>query len=115
MKNEYHHDLMEILAKAGSNGLQVRFIALQIYNRRTGLFCDTIDFNKLYDSIRFYLWSQSRRPSSPFMHGAAKGFYRLKPAMYQQMLLPFAEEETKKEETADSSALPLPCLFDDFE
>ena len=40
MRNEYHHDILEILSNAGPNGLQVRLIALQIYNRRTGLFCN---------------------------------------------------------------------------
>lgn len=114
MKNEYHHDLLEVLAAAGPGGLQVRLIALQIYNRRAGLFCDAIDFNRLYDSVRYYLWSQTQRPSSPFMHGPSKGSYMLKPVVHQQMQLPFDCEETKKEETVDSSALSLPCLFDDF-
>ena len=72
MRNEYHHDILEILSNAGPNGLQVRLIALQIYNRRTGLFCNAIDFNKLYASIRFYLWSQTQRPASPFMRGPSK-------------------------------------------
>lgn len=115
MKNEYHHDILEILLSVGPQGLQVRYIALQIYNRRTGLFCEPIDFNKLYDSVRFYLWSQTQRPSSPFMHGASKGTYCLKPWVGRQMHLPFTEPEQKKEETPDASDLFLPGLFDVFD
>lgn len=115
MRNEYHHDILEILSNAGPNGLQVRLIALQIYNRRTGLFCNAIDFNKLYASIRFYLWSQTQRPASPFMRGPSKGSYMLKPWVHHQMHLSFHEKEIIKEETAEQSGTFLPSLFDEFD
>lgn len=99
MKNEYHRDLVEILLPEGRKGLPVRILTRLVYNRHTGLFADGLRFENVYNTLRFYLWAQSRRPSSPFTTGQGRGFYALKADAALQLDLcfaPFSEPEEKK-------------------
>lgn len=72
MTNEYHRDIVAILLSCGQAGLPVRDIARRIYNFHYGLFESSLDFHRLHQQIRFYLWHQSRRHYSLLkeQHGA---------------------------------------------
>lgn len=105
VKHKYHRDIFEILASAGEKGMPVRLIALQVYNRNTGLFTTGICYKKIYQLTRWYLWYQSQRPSSPFIHRPERGQYTLKKDIGIQKQIDFelieekySQEEKKKEE-----------------
>lgn len=116
MKNEYHRDLVEILLPEGRKGLPLRILTRLIYNRHAGLFTDDLIFAKIYNAIRFYLWAQARRPSSPFTFGEQRGWYALKTDAALQLDLCFAPDETtdglSPEDTPAVVAEPdYPMLF----
>lgn len=99
----------------GCKGLPVGVIAKQVYNRHAGLFNTDLTYEKVYQTIRFFLWAQANRPSSPFTFGESRGWYALKPQIYEQMELQFteetndADEQYKKENT--KSFDDYPSLF----
>ena len=71
-------------------GLPVRVIARQVYNRHAGLFTPLLTFEYVYQNVRFYLWAQSRKPSSPFTKTGRWGWYALKPGAGYQMQIDFS-------------------------
>ena len=77
MKNVYHHDIIRLLIKEDRQGLRVRNIARRIYNMHADLFDSSLRYDALYAQIAAYLWTQSRRPSSPFVR-TAYGRYSIK-------------------------------------
>lgn len=103
MKNAYHRDIMEILLPRGSEGLCLKHIARQVYNRHAGLFNSGFSYRRIYQGIRFYLWHQSRQASSPFMRGDKRGWYAVKPNLGIQMDLHFEEPESLPQ------SRPEPC------
>ena len=89
MRNKYHQDIIEVLKEADGRSMPVRLIARHIYNKKVGLFAGNLSFNDIYQSVRFYLWSQSNRPSSPFLKGDKRGEYRVRREVFFQMELDF--------------------------
>lgn len=77
MKNAYHRDIMTELISRGSDGMRIYQIARCIYNRHCGLFEKEVDYESIYKSISFYLWSQSKLSRSPFVR-QGRGKYALK-------------------------------------
>lgn len=103
MKNPFYNDIYEILQKKGHKGLPVSIIARQVYNRHAGLFSSDFTFDKVYQNVRFFLWSQATKPNSPFTFGIQRGWYSLNPNVAQQMKLLFEEQEhNEQEETQDN-------------
>lgn len=99
----------------GSKGLPVGVIAKQVYNRHAGLFNTELTYEKVYRTIRFFLWAQANRPSSPFTFGEGRGWYALKPQACEQMELQFTEEagdtDGREEEKTAESLDDYPTLF----
>ncbi len=93
MKNTFYNDIYEILLGKGLEGLPVGIIARQVYNRHTGLFSKDLSYEKVYQTVRFFLWSQAVRPGSTFTFGHQRGWYCLNPNASQQMNLLFDEQE----------------------
>lgn len=114
MKNEYHRDIMEILLPEGTEGMPVRVIARLVYNRHTGLFADDLTFDKVYHCIRFYLWHQSQRPSSPFCQCPRRGWYAIKSSLGVQMDLCFEERDIPESSSppVEIPSPPIPFSFD---
>ncbi|MCM1107533.1 MAG: hypothetical protein NC388_00595 [Clostridium sp.] len=111
MKNEYHRDLVEILLPEGRKGLPLRIITRLVYNRHAGLFTDELDFGQVYKSLRFYLWAQAQRPSSPFTFGGKRGFYALKADAALQLDLCFASTPEPEAEIPPKPVPDYPTLF----
>lgn len=105
MKNPFYNDIYEILQKKGNKGLPVSIIARQVYNRHAGLFSSNLTFEKVYQNVRFFLWSQATKPNSPFTFGTQRGWYSLNPNIAQQMRLLFeeqAQQDPEKEPEYDN-------------
>lgn len=119
MKNRYHQDIIDVLKEANGQSMPVRLIARHIYNKKVGLFDNKLSFEDLYQSVRFYLWSQSNRPSSPFLRGERRGYYTVRKEIFDMLELDFTtpcSEDTEKETEASSDDGPTPqnhiFLFD---
>lgn len=98
MESPFYNDIYEILRMRGSKGLPVGVIAKQVYNRHAGLFNTDLTYEKVYSTIRFFLWAQANRAASPFTFGESRGWYALKPHLSEQMKLMFTEEDNGKDE-----------------
>lgn len=103
MRNKYHQDIIEVLKEADGRSMPVRLIARHIYNKKVGLFAGNLSFNDIYQSVRFYLWSQSNRPSSPFLKGDKRGEYRVRREVFFQMELDFQSPCTDTSDKKESS------------
>lgn len=114
MKAPFYNDIYEILQAKGCKGLPVRLIAREVYNRHAGLFNTGMTYRRVYQSVRFFLWAQSRKRSSPFMKAGARGQYALKPGVCGQMKLHFTEypaEAVGKERKTGEPQMEYPSLF----
>ncbi len=112
MKNIYHRDIMEVLLAQGREGMCLRQIARQVYNRHVGLFTTHITYRNIYQSIRFYLWYQSRQLSSPFTRGEKRGWYAVKPCLGVQMDIRFEEPASPQPESRNHrEETEYPTLF----
>ena len=105
MKNIYHRDIIEILLDCGREGLRIKNIARRIYNRHADFFITDIDYIEIRDSIGRYLWEQSRRAESPFLH-TRYGTYAIKADFAIQLDL-FLDNAIRAE-VHKESAKPLP-------
>ena len=112
MKNIYHRDIMELLLSQGTEGMCLKQLARIIYNRHVELFCTDLSYDKIYKTIRFYLWTQAQRPSSPFTKGLKRGTYKIKNSFGVQMDIRFEEPKPKTEEPQEKSEKFIyPTLF----
>lgn len=89
MKNKFHQDIIDVLKEANGRSMSVRLIARHIYNKKVGLFESKLSFEDIYQSVRFYLWSQSNRPSSPFLKGEKRGHYTVRREVFDMLELDF--------------------------
>lgn len=122
MKNRYHQDIIDVLKEANGQSMSVRLIARHIYNKKVGLFENTLSFEDIYQSVRFYLWSQSNRPSSPFLRGEKRGHYTVRKEIFDMLELDFtvpcsgSEEKEDKTNPEDDKTPPNSMfLFDNLE
>ena len=107
MENPFYNDIYEILQTKGCEGLPVGIIAKQVYNRHAGLFNTELTYEKVYQNVRFFLWAQSSKPSSPFMGAAQRGWYALKPNVCRQMRIDFTEIPSEEATEVPEKALHL--------
>lgn len=77
MKNAYHNDIMDMLLRCGHEGMNVRYLARQLYNLHSGIFSVDLVYGQLYNQVRYYLYYQSRQRHSPFLH-LRRGQYALR-------------------------------------
>lgn len=89
----------------------MRILTRLVYNRHAGLFADGLRFEDVYNTLRFYLWAQSRRPSSPFTTGQRRGFYALKADAALQLDLCFTPFSEPEEKTVRPPEPDYPSLF----
>lgn len=78
MRNIYHSDIVNLLIRQGRGGMRLKHVAQCIYNMHADLFGRKLDYFDLHMQISRYLWRQSRKPGTPFLH-VAYGRYALKP------------------------------------
>ena len=115
-RNKYHQDIIEVLKEANGRSMSVNLIARYIYNKKVGLFAGNLSFEDIYQSVRFYLWAQSNRPSSPFIKGEKRGHYQVRKEVFFQLELDFntpcpgneeKEDLSKDKDTSPKSGIQL--------
>ena len=114
MKSPFYNDIYEILRTKGKEGLPVGLIAKLVYNRRASFF-NSESFDWTYQYVRFFLWAQSQKNTSPFTKGNKWGSYALKTDELKQLELQFKEKEELPSETTEKLKEDLsdyPTLFD---
>lgn len=93
MNHKYYRQIVELLALR-PEGLKVSAIAKNIYNQEGNLFADEDHYEKLYESIRQFLWQQSQRKNSQFITVEGKrGYYKLRTNYSIQTEFQFASED----------------------
>lgn len=99
MKNIYHSDIMQILMLKGKEGMHVAQLTRMVFNLHTNFFDHKLNYRKLHNTIRWYLWRQSNMRRSPFKR-IGYGYYALKSDMGIQLDICFDEpyEEPQAEE-----------------
>ncbi len=93
MKNQYYDDLVSLLIQH-PDGMRLGSIARTIYNRNADLF-DTDSaqrYRLIYDSMRRFLWQQSRQKRSAFER-LKWGIYALRKHFVYQLELCFDDWE----------------------
>ena len=103
MENPFYNDIYEILQAKGRKGLPVGTIAKLVYNRHAGLFNTAISYERVYQNVRFFLWAQAGKASSPFTFGSDRGWYALKPNFARQMRIDFGKNRTADTEGQTTS------------
>jgi len=98
MKNAYHNDIMSMLIRCGSDGMNVRQLSRHLYNLHCGIFSADVVYERLYNQVRSYLWYQSRQRHSPFVR-LRWGQYGIKQDIAVQMDL-FIDISHEEERTA---------------
>lgn len=113
MKSPFYNDIYDILRTKGEKGLPVGVIAKLVYNRHANFF-NSESYDWTYQYVRFYLWAQSQKKSSPFTKGSQWGWYALKEDELRQLELQFAEPEKqfeKSDEKCCETPIDYPTLF----
>ena len=93
MKNQYYNEMVQMLM-GNPEGMRVGVMARAIYNASCDLFDSQAGsrFQNIYNTIRRFLWQQSRRQRSPFQR-LKWGTYALRRNFVYQLELTFDEWE----------------------
>lgn len=100
----------------GKEGMHVSQLTRMVYNIHTNLFDKHLDYVQLHNTIRWYLWRQSKMRRSPFKH-VCHGYYALKSDMAIQLDFCFDtpaerdEREEKKKEDTNNNIVQLTLDF----
>lgn len=99
----YEPEILQILTEAGQQGLKTSKIARHVYNACNSLF-EEVSYQEVYDSVRQYLFRNSKNPQSFIEKGETRGFYRLniKEVNSQQLKLRFSDY-TKENTECDTA------------
>lgn len=118
MNHKYYRQIIDLLTLR-PEGLKVSAIAKNIYNQQGNLFSEQESYEKLYESIRQYLWQQSQKKNSIFTTVDNKrGYYKLRQNYTMQTEFQFASEDLfpypcdNKKTTENQSAIQL-SLYDE--
>lgn len=84
MNNIYYRDIIELLLPYGQEGMKLSHIVKHVYNNHVDMFENNINYEELYKTIGTYLWKQSQKRESPFIHNTY-GVYAIKPDMAVQL------------------------------
>ncbi|MCF0189272.1 MAG: hypothetical protein HUK04_07260 [Bacteroidaceae bacterium] len=87
MRHEYRDELIEILSQRGRKGLAVSVISLLVFNNHNELFGPEQCYPDLRHRLQRYLWTQSKKRGSVFVH-VSHGVYALKRQRPKQLSLP---------------------------
>lgn len=98
VNNVYYRDIMELLLPCGSEGMKLERITRFIYNRHADLFKADLRYEAIYRSVGYFLWKQSQKRESPFVHNAY-GMYAIKSNVAIQLDL-FWDMPPEEEEAA---------------
>lgn len=116
MRNVYHSDIMQILMLRGKEGMHVAQLSRMVYNIHTNLFDKHLDYVQLHNTIRWYLWRQSKMRRSPFKR-VSYGYYALKSDMAIQLDFCFdtpidrEDREEKRHDEMDNRVVQLTLDF----
>ena len=118
MNHKYYRQIIDLLTLR-PDGLKVSAIAKNIYNQQDTWFSEHESYEKLYESIRQYLWQQSQKKNSIFTTVDEKrGYYKLRKIYTMQTEFQFASEDLfpypcdNKKATENPNAIQL-SLYDE--
>ena len=84
MNNIYYRDIIELLLPFGQDGLKLSHIVKHICNRHVDMFENKIKYEDIYKIVGLFLWKESQKRESPFIHNAY-GVYAIKPDVAVQL------------------------------
>lgn len=96
--------------------MHVAQLSRMVYNIHTNLFDKHLDYLQLHNTIRWYLWRQSKMRRSPFKR-VSYGYYALKSDMAIQLDFCFdtpVERDVKEEKRQDDCDQKVVQLTLDF-
>jgi hypothetical protein len=89
VNNDYYNQIIELLTQK-PEGMKACNIARCIYNSHCNLFDNSNQYHKIHDTIRHFLWQQSKHKNSPFKKVKNLwGVYTLKQSFVTQLELCF--------------------------
>ncbi len=112
MQNVYHGEIMELLLRCGRGGMHVADISKYVYNMHAGLFNSELSFDALHQTLRHYLWRQSRLRRSPFRK-AGYGIYAIKDDMALQLDFVFDQPAVYEDEEPEVLKIESPDKIHD--
>ncbi len=103
MTNVYHSEILHLLLRCGKAGMRVADISRYVFNIHVGLFVDDLRYDDLHQTIRCYLWRQSKLRRSPFMR-VKYGMYAIKDDMAIQLDFDFDHPESYQQDMDEEDA-----------
>jgi len=97
----YERQIIEILYRAGKDGMRVKEVARRLYNLNTTLF-EPIDYPHLKAMVQSYLAYQSKRQGGVIVQ-ASRGFYAISQNYMPQLTLEFSDEEAVESDENNNS------------
>lgn len=90
----FEQDILTVLKEATCNGMPVRRIALNVFNRKNSLF-NPLNQEKVYKEVAEWLRNESQKRGACIEKTETKGWYRLNmnSTRVQQLLLDFQPHE----------------------
>lgn len=82
----------------GKEGMHVSQLTRMVFNLHVNFFDQQLNYRKLHNYIRFYLWRQSNMRRSPFKR-IRYGYYALKSDIAVQLDIPFDDSYIDEEPT----------------
>ncbi len=105
MNNIYYRDIIELLLPFGQEGLKLSHIVKHIYNKHVDMFENQIKYEDIYKIVGLFLWKESQKRESPFVHNTY-GVYAIKPDVAVQLDLfwdlPEEDNNDKDEENSQT-------------
>ncbi len=110
----YEKEIVDVLAKAGNNGLSVKKIARHVFNASNSFF-EVLDFSEVHQQVQRCLLRNSKKKGSLFIRMKKRGAYRLNPqaVKFELFQSPLSSEKEKEEETRYDTDQSL-SLFDEL-
>lgn len=84
MKDTYHRDIVQILLESGERGMKPCTVARRLFNIYVDLFCNNLSYERMRREVEVYLWRESKRRTSVFIH-KSYGLYAIRPALAIQL------------------------------
>lgn len=94
-KTDYEKHILDVLAEAGEEGINVHKLSMHVYNLSCTLF-EQPDASFIRKYVQRYLLRKSKQSSSIIESMPQRGYYRLRelsPMSIKQLLIDFYEEE----------------------
>lgn len=96
-KTDYEKHILDVLAEAGEEGINVHKLSMHVYNLSCTLF-EQPDASLIHKYVQRYLLRKSKQSPSIIESMPQRGYYRLRelpPMSIKQLLIDFYEDEAE--------------------